>query len=673
MPPTLETLPLSILHQISYYLPTPTTVTHLLENPDLTGPPLSQSLPLLNLTSLSHLTRTSRTLSTLLFPLLLSTAASDLILTHAVETHLHRAASSGSNLSIRHLLHHRPTAIKSLLLIDHHTSHRTYRRPITCAAASNHITTVSLLHQLGDSPTEPDSNILGIGSLNHAAFHGHRDVCHLLVALVGGYNEGYNTPEYQHTPLFWAAVKGHEEVVRYLLSIGADANAETQDGENVLHWLAKQPADFLSDTTRPYGTQHQHGERVESMAGLLISTGCDPTLVAQLDPGKQVFETPLSLALRSGNIPVSRALLGVGRVDPNTPFAEEDIQGDRALHYLSRHPPEELEGAYRNEWIYTALFVLILQHGGKLNAVNRRGYTPLLVAVRELNYTAVRVLLEHGADPGRKTRKGKGVLQIVIEGWREKVDGGDGEEGEVLHEELMSKDEKRTREERRRRATVEAERVMGELVQVVEGAWVDEGGRWGTPLMVAVRKEAVWAVDFLLRIGANPDLPDTKGITPRTAANHGGNTEIIALFNTPASIPPTVSIPPITTITTTTSHLSLPSTNSHLGPPPLPPSLISAITTHWKTYTTRITNHLEENTKLRRLGNAREEDKGEWVWAESYGCYDPRERVYRYTYADGDGEGEGGGEEYGEGKEMEEMEEMGEMEGMEEMEEMEGI
>lgn len=493
----LFSLPLGVLHRICYFLPSSSSVTYFLENDlDHRAPPLTQELPILDLGSLSRFSRSSRALHILTTPFLYSTAAQDQIQDYAVETHLHHAAAVGNDRAIRAILHHRPNAIRRLLEADSNQCYRAYRRPIFCAAAGGHLSTIQLLHSLGDDPKESDANIFGVGALNYAALNGHLEACQLILKLVSGYNPGYNTPDFQHTPLFWAAMNGHLDIVDYFIASGADPNSETPDGENMLHWLAKQYSTFLHDMTRPYGSPEGSYEA----AKLLIHRGTNPELSFQPDEEKpEEYETPLSLALRHGNIPVARALLIDGRVNPNRALADEDPNGDRALHYLARHPPADI-AHYRNEWIYVGSFVLLMKFGGaKLEMLNRRGYTPFLVAVRELNPVAVRVLLENGANPDARTRKGKPALQVLIEGWAAAKDGRSQDPmGEALHPDLMTEQQKEDMRKREEAATENALKVFGELVQVLEAGAVNRNlGKWGTPLLVAVKKEAVWAVSLL--------------------------------------------------------------------------------------------------------------------------------------------------------------------------------
>ncbi|KAL7677893.1 hypothetical protein ACOME3_004124 [Neoechinorhynchus agilis] len=53
----------------------------------------------------------------------------------------------------------------------------------------------------------------------------------------GNADVNHRCPESLHTPLLWAAAVGNPDIIMLLIKYGADVDAYSGDGSNVLHWL----------------------------------------------------------------------------------------------------------------------------------------------------------------------------------------------------------------------------------------------------------------------------------------------------------------------------------------------------------------------------------------------------------------------------------------------------
>ena len=93
--------------------------------------------------------------------------------------------------------------------------------------------------------------------------------------------------EWKWTPLFWAAQKGHKDVVELLIAKGADVNAKGEYGNTPLHRATSR----------------------KEIAELLIANGAD------INARDYEGDTPLDIALRKGNEDVAELLRKHGAVE----------------------------------------------------------------------------------------------------------------------------------------------------------------------------------------------------------------------------------------------------------------------------------------------------------------------------------------------------------------------
>ena len=172
------------------------------------------------------------------------------------------------------------------------------------------------------------------------------------------------------TPLHFASRYGKLEMVRLLLDLGADpeANAEGDMGEKPLH-----------DVSRG---EYRSQEEGVCIAQLLLEHGAD------VNTRRNDHWTPLHTASYLGNVEIARLLLDHG-ADPEA-NAEGDM-GEKPLHKVS-------VGDYRSQEDGVRVAQLLLERGADVNTRRHDHQTPLHVASYFGNVEIVRLLLDHGAD-----------------------------------------------------------------------------------------------------------------------------------------------------------------------------------------------------------------------------------------------------------------------------------
>ncbi|KRY43172.1 Ankyrin repeat domain-containing protein 50 [Trichinella spiralis] len=292
--------------------------------------------------------------------------------------------------------------------------------PLRVAALGGHVNTVSLLLRRGAVVDARPAD--GRTALRAAAWAGHEQCCRLLLKAGADPNLADSDGR---TPLITAAYNGHFKAVEALASAGADLNHTDRDGRNALSVLminAQFSAPHLavvqlllslgsevdSQDRRGRGALHYAArEGLLQAADVLLDHGADtdreddngltPLMLAAsfgrrdllrrlidagaaLDSIDSTGKTALSLAAAHGDPGTVQLLIEVGLDEWH-----KDHSGWMPIHYAAS------EG-------HAAACLLLCEHNlDTVNATDKEGRHPLLLAVEEGHADVVNVLLQCGA------------------------------------------------------------------------------------------------------------------------------------------------------------------------------------------------------------------------------------------------------------------------------------
>ncbi|KAK4444707.1 hypothetical protein QBC34DRAFT_414527 [Podospora aff. communis PSN243] len=181
--------------------------------------------------------------------------------------------------------------------------------------------------------------------------------------------------EYGRTPLLWAAMEGHEAVVKLLLEKNADIEAKDNDGGTPLLWAAM--------------------EGHEAVVKLLLEKNAD--IEAKDGDGR----TPLLLAAEEDDGCVVKLLL-----ERNATVEVKDEDGRTPLSLAA------MKG-------YEAVVKLLLEKNADVEAKDEYGQTPLSLAAMNGYEAVVKLLLEKNADVEAKDEFGDTPLSLATKGRQE--------------------------------------------------------------------------------------------------------------------------------------------------------------------------------------------------------------------------------------------------------------
>lgn len=344
-------------------------------------------------------------------------------------------------------------------------------------------------------------------------------------------------------PLADAAEASDAKAVRELVGRKAEVNAAQVDGMTALHWAVYH--DDLATATLLVGAgadvhvENRYGVTPLSLActngnaavvELLLGAGANP------EQTLRGGETPLMTASRTGKVGPVLALLARG-VDVNA----KERRGQTALMWAAA------DG-------HAAVVDALIAAGADFRSPLPSGFTPLLFAVREGRTDAVRALLKAGADVneamspksragGKAPRRGTSPLIMAVENghfalaavlldagadpndqrsgytalhtltWVRKPNRGDGEDGDPAP--IGSGDLDSL-------AFVDVLAKHGADVNARLKRGPSGGGLLGkkgaSPFLMAAATADVPLMRALVKLGADPKLPNAEHCTPLMAA-----------------------------------------------------------------------------------------------------------------------------------------------------------
>ena len=174
------------------------------------------------------------------------------------------------------------------------------------------------------------------------------------------------------TPLHIAAIQHHKSIARYLLANGAHTSAQDITGATPLHEAVR------------YGDI--------DIAKALLESGADVN--AEDNLGK----TPVMLVIPEDKREAMYSLL----IEHAADVAKKDAYGDTVLHTatMTSLAPSILE--------------LLVAGGADVNARNKDGVSPLLIAVQKRNFAHVKFYAERGADINSADKAGDTPLTLAL-------------------------------------------------------------------------------------------------------------------------------------------------------------------------------------------------------------------------------------------------------------------
>jgi ankyrin repeat protein len=371
--------------------------------------------------------------------------------------------------------------------------------PLSLAAGNGNPAILEMLLKAGADPATPAPG--GQTILMIAARTGNAECVKRLLAR--GLDVNTREPLYGETALMWAAAGNHAEAMRALIAGGAEVNARTAE--------LKYPQDRFGLegvlTILPHGswTALMYAGREGSLdaARALAEAGADLNLT---DPDGT---TALVLAIINGHFDTAALLLDKG-ADPNI----ADTAGMAALYAAADmntlgevygRPPRPS----RDERNALDLMGILLRHGANPNAQLKsptlqrahtpgestlaEGSTPLMRAAKNGDAGAMRLLLDHGADPSIVQKNHTTALMLAAGLGR-----GQG---------VFAKDYATDRE------MLEAVKVL--VARAVDVNAVNDNGQTAMHLAVRVSDDIV---RYLAANGAALNVKDKQGRTPLDAA-----------------------------------------------------------------------------------------------------------------------------------------------------------
>ncbi len=349
------------------------------------------------------------------------------------------------------------------------------RAPLADAAEQRDQASVRKL--LGDRVDVNTAQVDGTTALHWAAYHDDAETVAMLVRAGANVNavNRYGVP-----PLAQACTNGSAAIVKLLLEAGASANAELKGGESMLMLAARSG-------------------NVDVVKALLVR-GAKP------EARERLGQTGLMWAAAEGHTAVVRALL--------------EAKAD--LHAAAESGHEAFFYAVRGGHLDTVR--ALLAAGADVNAMMQGpkgpGTTPLALAIQNGHFELAIALVDAGADPN-DVRTGFTPLHLIA-GVR-KPDSSDPSDPAVPVGAGRLSSPDFVREIVKRGAKVNFRLPKGTPKQLATSSSV--GSEGATPFLFAADRGDVPLMRLLLKLGADPLLPNTTGTTPLLAAAGVGTNE----------------------------------------------------------------------------------------------------------------------------------------------------
>lgn len=366
------------------------------------------------------------------------------------------------------------------------------RAALADAAEQRDMTSVRKL--VGTGVDVNAAQVDGTTALHWAAYHDDAETVALLVRAGANVNA---VNRYGMPPVAQACTNGNAAIVKLLLDAGADANATLKGGESVLMLAARSGNIEAVKALLARGANPNARERLGQTALMwaaaeghtavvraLIEAGADVN--ATLDSGFTAF----FFAVRGGHLDTVRAFLAAG-ADVNA-----------MMQRRADAPGRPGRGA------------------GRLATARGPGTSPLMLAVQNGHYELAIALIDAGADPN-DVRTGFTPLHTIAMIRRPDSSDSSDPTPPAGSGRLSSADF--VREIVKRGANVNFRLPKGAPRQ--PASWSSVASEGATPFLFAADRVDIPLMRLLLRLGADPLLPNFDNTTPLMAAAGVGTNE----------------------------------------------------------------------------------------------------------------------------------------------------
>lgn len=223
------------------------------------------------------------------------------------------------------------------------------------------------------------------------------------------------------TYLLWAAFKGNEDMIKHLISLGADANTTTSGGTNMLLMAAvggvenKNVYDIILN--QGIDVNHKNDSGANVLLTLSASKAKDLSIFNYfIDKGVSIKSKDndgnnlFSYAARGGNLEVMKMW-----VDKGVEYKGINKKGENAVLYASK-------GMRRRALDIAVFSYLSKDLGLEVDQVNREGKTPLHFGVRRAKKDLIAFFIANGVSANQIDNNGNTALINAVSNSTEKLE-----------------------------------------------------------------------------------------------------------------------------------------------------------------------------------------------------------------------------------------------------------
>ncbi|XP_055848375.1 alpha-latrotoxin-Lhe1a-like [Episyrphus balteatus] len=203
----------------------------------------------------------------------------------------------------------------------------------------------------------------------------HTEITKFLITCGAKVNNNNKRRKLNDTPLHFAAMNGHKEIVEMLLNKGANIHAKNEYGGTAL-----QAAVF-----------RKQSDTIE----LLLDRG------AIVDEKKNDGSTPLHTAVQRGNMKIIEILIKRG-ANVNAIANSYRKEGQTPLHLAAEKGDDRI-------------VELLLKNNAQIDTKSKNGIAPIYIATLYGHEKVVSKLLDHGANVDTQDTSGKTILLVAVE------------------------------------------------------------------------------------------------------------------------------------------------------------------------------------------------------------------------------------------------------------------